>query len=115
VEAGKRFYAAVFGFRYSPLEEGGDAGYETFDVPGGDGRPAGGIGGIPGAAPGTPSHWLPYFTVADIDATVEAVGAGGGAVLLAPTDTPFGRIAVVRDPFGAVFGLHGPSPYSTAG
>jgi predicted enzyme related to lactoylglutathione lyase len=111
VEAGKRFYTAVFGFRYAPLgpEAGeGPADYESFSVgndPAGD-RPAGGIGGMMGAPAGTPSHWLAYFTVADIDASVEAVGEGGGTVLMAPQDTPFGRIGLATDPFGAVFGLH---------
>jgi predicted enzyme related to lactoylglutathione lyase len=107
VEAGKRFYADVFGFRYAPLgPEAGETGdYEVFSV--GDGRPAGGIGGMMGAPAGTPSHWLAYFTVADVDASFDAVGDGGGSVLMAPEDTPFGRIGVVRDPFGATFGLHG--------
>lgn len=105
---GKRFYADVFGFQYAAL--GPEAGevpgdYETFHV---GGPPAGGIGGMTGAPPGTPSHWLAYFTVADIDAAVEAVGDGGGAVLRPPEDTPFGRIGVVVDPFGAQFGLHAP-------
>ena len=111
VEVGKRFYADVFGFRYSPLPaEAGEAGdYETFsvgDAPAEETRPAGGIGGMMGAPPGTPSHWLAYFTVADVDASVEAVGDGGGTVLMPPADTPFGRIGVVIDPFGAAFGLH---------
>jgi hypothetical protein len=109
VEAGKRFYADVFGFRYSPLpDEAGETGdYGMFDV---GGRPAGGIGGMTGSPAGTPSHWLAYFTVADIDASVAAVGDGGGTVLMPPADTPFGRIGVVVDPFGAVFGLHGAVP-----
>ncbi|HEX8581369.1 MAG TPA: VOC family protein [Acidimicrobiales bacterium] len=110
VEAGKRFYADVFGFRYSPLgPEAGETGdYETFNAPGGsDERPAGGIGGMLGAPPGTPSHWLAYFAVADVDAAVAAVGAGDGTVLATPEDTPFGRIAQVTDPFGAAFGLIG--------
>jgi predicted enzyme related to lactoylglutathione lyase len=105
---GKRFYADVFGFRYSPLgPEAGEAGdYETFDV--GIGRPAGGIGGMMGSPAGTPSHWLAYFAVADADAAVEAVGDGGGTVLMAPETTPYGRIGVVADPFRAAFGLHQP-------
>ena len=106
--AGKRFYADVFGFQHAPL--GREAGevpgdYETFHV---GGRPAGGIGGMTGAPPGTPSHWLAYFMVADIDAAVTAVSGGGGAVLMAPEDTPFGRIGVLVDPFGAQFGLRAP-------
>jgi uncharacterized protein len=109
VEAGKRFYAEVFGFSYAPLgAEAGETGdYEMFTVPGGPAdRPAGGIGGLMGAPSGTPSHWLAYFTVADADAAFEAVADGGGSVLMAPEDTPFGRIGVAIDPFGAVFGLH---------
>lgn len=108
VETAKRFYADVFGFRYSPLgpEAGETGGYEIFTVDGD--RPLGGMGGIEmtDPAPGTPSYWLAYFTVADVDAAVEAVGDGGGRVLHSPEDTPFGRIGVVADPFGAAFGLH---------
>jgi len=106
VETGKRFYADVFGYRYSSLDpETGETGdYEIFTLDGD--RPLGGIGGMMGAPPGTPSHWLAYFTVADVDASVEAVGDGDGTVLMPPEDTPFGRIGVVTDPFGATFGLH---------
>ena len=79
-----KFYADVFGYRYSPLgPEAGETGdYEIFTLDGD--RPLGGIGGMMGAPPGTPSHWLAYFTVADIDASVEAVGDGGGTVLMSP-------------------------------
>lgn len=109
-EVGKRFYAAVFGLRYSPLgPESGEMGdYETFIAPGGvEERPAGGMGGMLGAGPGTPSHWLAYFAVADVDAAVAAVGDGGGTVLATPEDTPYGRVATAADPFGAAFGLIG--------
>jgi predicted enzyme related to lactoylglutathione lyase len=112
VAVGKRFYADVFGFRYSPLgPEGADMpDYETFTQPGGsEERPAGGMGGMMGAPPGTPSHWLAYFAVADTDAAVAEIGDGDGRVLVSPEDTPWGRVAVVSDPFGAVFGLIGPA------
>jgi uncharacterized protein len=112
VEAGKRFYADVFGFHYSPLgpEAGEMPDYETFTQPGGsEERPAGGIGGMMGSPPGTPSHWLAYFAVTDTDAAVSAVGDRDGRVLVSPEDTPWGRVAVVTDPFGAVFGLIGPT------
>ena len=108
--AGKRFYAEVFGLSYAPLppEAGEVAYYEPFGAPGGDERrPAGGMGGMMGSPAGTPSHWLAYFTVTDTDAAVEAVGDGGGTVLRSPETTPFGRIAVVADPFGATFGVIG--------
>lgn len=112
VEAGKRFYADVFGFSYSPLgpEAGDMPDYETFIPPGGaQERPAGGMGGMMGAPPGTPSHWLAYFSVTDADASVAEVGDAGGTVLMSPENTPYGRIAVVSDPFGAVVGLVGPT------
>ena len=109
VGLGKRFYAEVFDLHYAPLPpEAGEVGdYETFTPPGGtESRPARGMGGMQGPPPGTPSHWLAYFTVADVDASVGAVGDGGGTVLRPPETTPFGRIGVVADPYGAVFGLH---------
>jgi len=40
---------------------------------------------------------------------VSAVGDRDGRVLVSPEDTPYGRVAVVTDPFGAVFGLIGPT------
>lgn len=97
--AGKRFYADVFGFTYEPVP-GAPDDYGTFHA-GGD--PLGGMGGMMGAPDGTPSHWVAYFAVADADAVVAAVEAGGGAVLMPAQDTPYGRMASVADPFGAGF------------
>ncbi|HEY1973416.1 MAG TPA: VOC family protein [Pseudonocardia sp.] len=107
VAEGRRFYTAVFGYEYRevpglPLEQ-----YGTFGAPD---RPWGGMGGMMGAPDGSPSHWLAYFTVADIDASVRAVRDGGGTVVREPEHTPFGRIGTVRDPFGAEFGLHSELP-----
>lgn len=52
-----------------------------------------------------PSHWMPYFAVADADAAAAAVRAAGGEVAHGPFDTAFGRIAVIIDPQGAVFSM----------
>lgn len=49
--------------------------------------------------------WVVYFAVRDADATVQAVEAHGGRVLEPPEDTPFGRLAVVQDPLGAIFAI----------
>jgi len=102
-EAGKAFYAAVFGFGYEKVPNAPDD-YAGFTV---NGEVAGGIGPIMGAPEGTPSHWLAYFSVADVDAAVAAAQAGGGGVVMPPENTPFGRIGVLTDPFGAAFGVHG--------
>ncbi|WP_028926835.1 VOC family protein [Pseudonocardia acaciae] len=102
-EAGKRFYTAVFGYTYEPIPDA-PPDYGLFKV---NGEIAGGLGGMMGAPDGTPSHWVAYFSVADVDAAVAAVERGGGSVQQAPTDTPYGRMAFVTDPFGAAFALAG--------
>lgn len=100
-DAGRAFYAAVFGYHYAPVE-GAPDGYTTFDI-GGD--PLGGMGGLMGAPEGTPSHWLPYFGVADTDAALAAATEHGGRSLMDPQDTPWGRLAILADPGGAVFAV----------
>src|SRR5688572_13533355 len=52
-----------------------------------------------------PAHWMQYFAVADIDAAVKQIPELGGKVCHGPFDSPYGRIAVVNDPHGAVFSL----------
>jgi uncharacterized protein len=51
------------------------------------------------------SRWRVYFRVADVDASCAEVVRLGGAVLTAPEDTPYGRLAEVADPSGAAFSL----------
>jgi predicted enzyme related to lactoylglutathione lyase len=52
-----------------------------------------------------PPSWTVYFNVDDADSAADRVTAAGGRVLVAPFDTPYGRITVVADPNGAVLGL----------
>ncbi|MFJ6753099.1 VOC family protein [Streptomyces sp. NPDC091266] len=55
-----------------------------------------------------PAHWLPYFMVEDVDATSARATESGGTLLVPPTDVPEGpRVAMIRDPQGGVFGIHG--------
>jgi predicted enzyme related to lactoylglutathione lyase len=95
------FYTALFGYRVDPLEAAGPD-YGTFTLPGED-APLGGMGGLMGAPEGTPSHWLVYFAVADADAAVAAAREHGGTSPAPPFDTPYGRMAPLTDPAGAVF------------
>jgi len=53
-----------------------------------------------------PSHWAVYFSVADVDAALAKVVELGGSIVRPAEDTPFGRIADVTDPTGAMFKLH---------
>lgn len=53
-----------------------------------------------------PRIWLPYFKVADCDATAEAMIRMGGSVGMKPMSIPnVGRVAVGHDPDGPTFGV----------
>jgi predicted enzyme related to lactoylglutathione lyase len=101
-EEAKKFYGAVFGYEFGDMSTP-DFAYATLNL---DGRPAGGIGAYPAGVPaGTPGSWTVYFGVADTDAAVAKVTAAGGTVVHQPTDTPYGRMAMVTDDQGAGFSL----------
>ncbi len=104
--AARDFYAAVFGYRYQSLD-GAPDDYQMFDLGGG---PLGGMGGMMPGEPATPSHWVPYFSVADVDVAAAAATGSGGRLLADPRDTPFGRMAFLTDPDGAAFALASPPP-----
>ncbi|MGV9982727.1 VOC family protein [Streptomyces olivaceus] len=54
-----------------------------------------------------PAHRLPYFVVADVNTAAVDTTDGGGTVLVEPTSVPDGpRLAVLRDPQGAMFGVY---------
>lgn len=99
-KASQAFYEAVFGYRLDPVEMAPED-YATFALPG-EQMPLGGMGGLMGLPEGTPSHWLVYFAVEDTDEAVAAAERGGGKVLQAAEDTPYGRMACLADPEGAV-------------
>jgi predicted enzyme related to lactoylglutathione lyase len=52
-----------------------------------------------------PPHWAITFTVDDADAAAARVAELGGTVLAGPFDAGPTRVAVVRDPQGAVFSV----------
>ena len=99
-EAALGFYAAVFGHQGEamPAEQAGDMDYTVLKRP--DGRYIGGVMGEPGASG---ASWLSCFAVTDADEAVRLVREGGGTVDQEPVDSPYGRFASVRDPFGARF------------
>ena len=95
------FYTTVFGWTVNASEH-----YTQWGI---DGADFGGMVAMGDKFPHeVPSHWLPYFAVEDVEATAERSTQAGGGVLMEPTSEPQGpRIAVVRDPQGAVFGVYG--------
>jgi uncharacterized protein len=100
-EAARPFYGAVFGHAFQELPAAGPD-YSTFHFPN-DPAPLGGMGGMMGMPPGTPSHWTIYFGVADIDAAVAAAEKHGGTIMASPFETPYGIMSAIEDPAGAYF------------
>jgi hypothetical protein len=99
VPAAQAFYSAVLGWTYTePAADFG--GYVIGQI--GDAATAG-IGPMMG---GAPTAWTLYLATDDADKTATAVTENGGSVLLPVGDVgTAGRLAIVADPTGAVFGL----------
>ena len=100
--ASAAFYAAAFDVAVEDLP--GDVEYRTLQIAG---RPVGGINTMtdPPFTSDVPSHWLTYFCVDDTSSTVDAAVRRKADLLMPPADTPFGRMAVLRDPWGATFAI----------
>jgi len=99
-----KFYEAVFGYTEEavvPSESGSD--HVTFQV---DGRPVAAVRGVGQDLPRDRGpHWMTYFEVTDVDASVERVVELGGHVIEPARAGDHGRVATVADPEGAVFAL----------
>jgi predicted enzyme related to lactoylglutathione lyase len=99
----KEFFSTLFGWTYALMSDTDEFRYATVSV-GGDQV----LGIMDFSAPmhdAMPGYWNLYITVANVDAAAAAATALGGRVLMAPSDTPYGRMASVADPNGAVFSL----------
>jgi predicted enzyme related to lactoylglutathione lyase len=100
VEGAEQFYGEVFG--WTTKDMGPDfGGYRIFQV----GET--GIGGVMKLQDETfPATWIPYVGVEDADATVtKALGLGASTIVEGMDVPTVGRIAVIKDPQGAVFGI----------
>jgi predicted enzyme related to lactoylglutathione lyase len=107
-DAAKTFYTNLFGWQYNEHELGGDMGvYTMFTL---DGKEVGAAYTLNAQQQsGVPPHWMPYVAVASADATAAKATALGGAIVAPAFDVfDFGRMAVVKDPTGAVLSLWQP-------
>jgi uncharacterized protein len=103
VERAKAFYEATLGWTF-----------QQFDLPGGPywvilsgDEMVGGLGGMEtGPLPGeTASYWFSFIEVDNIDARVDKAEDLGATIIEPPNEVPnVGRVAVLRDPTGAVVG-----------
>lgn len=106
-QASRDFLAAIFGYRWEPMP-GAPMEYHVGKL---DGDEVLGVMGLPQGLPADmPSHWNTYFAVVDADQTVARATDAGGTVMTPPFDSPFGRMAVLRDPQGAHFSIVAANP-----
>lgn len=53
-----------------------------------------------------PPYWIVYLMIENLDRSLDAVRAGGGAVVSGPRSAgSSGRYCIIRDPAGAYIGL----------
>lgn len=92
------FYTTLFGARSEPLP-----GVSYHVLKKGE-LDIGGVFDMEGhSSPDDLAHWMPYFAVNDVQEAVTVAAASGGAVSVPPFGTPYGPVAVLTDPAGAVF------------
>jgi predicted enzyme related to lactoylglutathione lyase len=102
-EVARRFYGGLFGWTFE--ETTGPTGNDYVLVRN-DGVYIAGIVTRPDPPDGTEiSRWLPYVSVADVDASADRADSAGGEVVVAPLDVRLGRVAAIVDPEGAALGL----------
>jgi uncharacterized protein len=111
VDAAIEFYAQLFAWT---AQEAGDpeetGGYWMFRS---NDRLVAGVG--PLQSEGQPPVWTTYVATDDADETAGKVTAAGGTVLVQPFDVmDAGRMAVLMDPTGAVFGVWQPRQHTGA-
>jgi predicted enzyme related to lactoylglutathione lyase len=100
-DASVAFYRDVFGWDTHVAADEADFRYTTLGE--GEGQLAGIMDATAFLPEGVPAHWSIYFAVADADATIAKAIDLGGSVIVPPMDTPYGRLATLADPTGAVF------------
>ncbi|MCX5200563.1 VOC family protein [Streptomyces sp. NBC_00237] len=105
IEAGRRFYGALFGWTFDEPAEKSQGYYTQAYV--GEGEARKNVAGLAAKADGRmPTAWGVYFATPDARALVaRAREAGGQIVTDAVAVGPYGTMAQIADPGGAVFGV----------
>jgi predicted enzyme related to lactoylglutathione lyase len=101
------FYRSTFAWETVVVGDTADFRYSAMRNPDGEGELAGVMDASGFLPEGESSYWAVYWEVDDIDAVAGKIKGLNGSVTSAPEDTPYGRLATVRDPAGAEFKLRG--------
>jgi predicted enzyme related to lactoylglutathione lyase len=105
LEASKRFYGSLFGWKPEGFDNPDSGGYGMLTL---RGREVAGLGPI--QQPGQPPAWMLYIATTDADATARKVEAAGGKVVAPPFDVmEAGKMGVFQDPTGAFISVWQPN------
>jgi predicted enzyme related to lactoylglutathione lyase len=106
-DASKAFYGDLFGWDYQDLPIGEDTFYSVAQL---GGKPVAAV--VPLPDPSVPPHWNCYVSVEDADAAAARAHEIGGTVVLPAGDVgASGRLAVIRDPQGALISVWQPGEH----
>lgn len=108
----REFYEAVVGWKSSPVTMGDYSDYSMMDSAG---NVVAGICHAKGENANLPPAWLMYVTVEELDESVSQCNASGGTVIDGPRAAGGARIAVIKDPAGAVLALYEPESNPAGG
>jgi predicted enzyme related to lactoylglutathione lyase len=102
-QAAKKFYTELFGWTATDNPMGPDMVYTMLRL---DDKEVGALYGMSQDMrnQGIPPNWTSYVSTANADETAAKAKELGGTIILAPFDVmTYGRMAVIKDPTGAVF------------
>jgi hypothetical protein len=102
------FYSSVFQWKTEAISDTDEFRYSVMLDPSGDGMLAGIMDGSSFLPEGAGEFWSVYWHVDDADDAVKAAVSLGGSVEQGVTETPYGRLAALRDPSGASFKIRTP-------
>ncbi len=102
-EKSVNFYRDVFKWDAHTMSDAPEFKYTTLGE--GDSALAGVMDSTGFLPEGVPANWATYFAVDDTDEAVARIEKLGGSIVIPGHDTPYGRLAQVADPTGALFRL----------
>ena len=96
------FYEAVVGWKSAavPMD-----GYDDYGMADANGEAVAGVCHARGPNADLPAQWLMYVVVENLEKSLEEATKRGGAVVAEPRGLMGGKMAVVKDPAGAVVAL----------
>ena len=103
LDKARRFYGGLLGWKFEQSTHPLGGNYTLIAL---DGQYVGGMVRLEDPAGADYSRWVPYLSVADVDAAVRFTESAGGTAVVAPLELGnLGRAAAITDPQGAVVGL----------